>query len=110
MPEIVDQVIHKRLLGIFRRCLIFYYVTVYCILKVKDVDWLQQVIEGAEAYGFNGIFVISSGEDDIKIPVTGPVKKMLGAILIEMGFITESALGGVLTAESGVKIFDVKKA
>lgn len=41
---------------------------------------------------------------------SGTAKKMLGAILIDMGFITESALGGVLTEESGVKIFDVRKA
>ncbi len=40
----------------------------------------------------------------------GASKKMLGSILIEMGFITESALGDVLTEESGIKIFDVKKA
>ncbi|MCE3231801.1 MAG: type secretory pathway, ATPase PulE/Tfp pilus assembly pathway, ATPase PilB, partial [Rickettsiaceae bacterium] len=30
-------------------------------------------------------------------------KKMLGAILIDMGFITESALGEILTESSGVK-------
>lgn len=41
---------------------------------------------------------------------TSASKKMLGAILIEMGFITESALGGVLTEESGVRVFDVRKA
>jgi len=36
-------------------------------------------------------------------------KKMLGAVLIDMGFITESTLGEVLTESSGVKIFDIKK-
>jgi general secretion pathway protein E/type IV pilus assembly protein PilB len=36
-------------------------------------------------------------------------KKMLGAILIDMGFITESALGEILTESSGVKVFDIKK-
>lgn len=40
----------------------------------------------------------------------GAIKKMLGTILIEMGFITESALGDVLTEESGIKIFDPRKA
>jgi type IV pilus assembly protein PilB len=37
-------------------------------------------------------------------------KRMLGAILIDMGFITESALGEVLTESSGVKAFDIKKS
>lgn len=37
-------------------------------------------------------------------------KRMLGAILIEMGFITEGALGEVLTESSGVKMFDIRKA
>lgn len=39
----------------------------------------------------------------------GPTKKMLGAVLIEMGFITESALGEVLTESAGIKTFDIKK-
>jgi len=34
-------------------------------------------------------------------------KKMLGAILVEMGFITESTLGELLTEESGVKKFNI---
>ena len=34
-------------------------------------------------------------------------KKMLGSILVEMGFITESALGEVLTESSGLKTFDL---
>lgn len=37
-------------------------------------------------------------------------KKMIGAILVEMGFVTESALAEVLSEASGVKIFDIKKA
>lgn len=37
-------------------------------------------------------------------------KKMLGAIMIDMGFITESALGEVLTESSGVKAFDIRKS
>ena len=37
-------------------------------------------------------------------------KKMLGAILIDMGFITESSLGEILTESSGVKVFDIKKS
>ncbi len=37
-------------------------------------------------------------------------KKMLGAVLIDMGFITESALGEILTESSGVKVFDIKKS
>lgn len=40
--------------------------------------------------------------------VSGP-KKMLGTLLIEMGFITESTLSEVLTESSGVKILDIKK-
>lgn len=40
----------------------------------------------------------------------GDKKKMIGALLVEMGFITESALGEVLTESSGVKNFDIKKA
>lgn len=40
----------------------------------------------------------------------GSVKKMLGNILIEMGFLTESALADVLASESGIKIFDPRKA
>lgn len=40
----------------------------------------------------------------------GEDKKMLGAILIEMGFITESALSEVLTESSGIKSFSLKKA
>lgn len=40
----------------------------------------------------------------------GNRKRMLGAILIDMGFITESALGEVLTESSGVKAFDIKKS
>lgn len=37
-------------------------------------------------------------------------KKLLGTVLVEMGFISESALGEVLTESSGVKQFDLKKA
>jgi type IV pilus assembly protein PilB len=37
-------------------------------------------------------------------------QKMIGEILIKMGFVTESALSEVLTKDSGVKIFDIKKA
>ncbi len=40
----------------------------------------------------------------------GAHKKMLGAILVEMGFITESALGEVLAESSGVKSFELRKA
>ncbi len=36
-------------------------------------------------------------------------RKMLGAILIDMGFLTESTLGEVLTESSGVRVFDIKK-
>jgi general secretion pathway protein E/type IV pilus assembly protein PilB len=34
-------------------------------------------------------------------------KKMLGSILVDMGFITESTLGELLTEESGVKKFNI---
>ena len=37
-------------------------------------------------------------------------KKMIGAILVEMGFVTESALAEALTEASGVKIFDIKRS
>ena len=37
-------------------------------------------------------------------------KKLLGAILVEMGFITESALGEVLAESSGTQKFDPKSA
>lgn len=39
----------------------------------------------------------------------GAHKKMLGTLLVEMGFITESALGEALTESSGVKQFDHRK-
>ena len=38
------------------------------------------------------------------------VKKMLGAILVEMGFVTESALGEVLAENAGTERFDPAKA
>lgn len=41
---------------------------------------------------------------------TGKQKKMLGALLVEMGFISESALGEALTESSGVRQFDHRKA
>jgi type IV pilus assembly protein PilB len=37
-------------------------------------------------------------------------RKLLGAILVDMGFITDSALGEVLTESSGIKSFSLKKA
>ncbi len=40
----------------------------------------------------------------------GPDRKMLGAILVELGFITESALGEILTETSGVGNFNLKTA
>lgn len=40
----------------------------------------------------------------------GDSKKMLGSILVDMGFITESALSEVLTESSGIKAFNLKKA
>jgi type IV pilus assembly protein PilB len=41
---------------------------------------------------------------------TGANRKLLGAILVEMGFITESTLGELLTEESGVKKFNIQNA
>lgn len=40
----------------------------------------------------------------------GQDRKMLGAILVELGFITESALGEILTETSGVGNFNLKTA
>lgn len=37
-------------------------------------------------------------------------KRLLGTILVDMGFITESTLGEILTEASGVKPFDLRKA
>ncbi len=48
--------------------------------------------------------------DQLQIALTEQknTKKLLGAILVEMGFITESALGEVLAESSGTEKFDAK--
>lgn len=38
----------------------------------------------------------------------GDAKKMVGTLLVEMGFISETALGEILTEASGIKNFDIK--
>lgn len=54
--------------------------------------------------------LISRDQLDIALKVQRDSSKttMIGAILVEMGFITESALGEVLTESSGVSQFDPK--
>jgi len=52
--------------------------------------------------------LISSDQLQIALLEQKTSKKMLGAILIEMGFVTESALGEVLAESSGTQKFDPK--
>lgn len=52
--------------------------------------------------------LISSDQLLIALQEQKSSKKLLGAILIEMGFITESALGEVLAESSGTQKFDPK--
>lgn len=49
-------------------------------------------------------------EDQMQVALTEQKnsKKLLGAILVEMGFITESALGEVLAESSGTQKFDIR--
>lgn len=54
-------------------------------------------------------------EDQLKVALQEQAqqtdnRQMLGAILVNMGFITESALGAVLTEASGIQYFDLKTA
>lgn len=53
--------------------------------------------------------LISSDQLQIALQEQKTTKKLLGAILIEMGFITESALGEVLAESSGAEKFDPRK-
>lgn len=53
--------------------------------------------------------LISTDQLQIALQEQKTTKKLLGAILIEMGFITESALGEVLAESSGAEKFDPRK-
>jgi general secretion pathway protein E/type IV pilus assembly protein PilB len=55
-----------------------------------------------------GLGLISTDQLQIALQEQKTSKKMLGAILVEMGFVTESALGEVLAESSGTQKFDSK--
>lgn len=52
--------------------------------------------------------LISKDQLDVALQEQKTKKKLLGSILVEMGFITESALGEVLAESAGTKTFDPK--
>lgn len=54
--------------------------------------------------------LISGDQLEIVLTEQKTSKKLLGAILVEMGFVTESALGEVLAESSGAEKFDAKSA
>ncbi len=56
------------------------------------------------------IGLISTDQLQIALQEQKATKKMLGSILVEMGFITESALGEVLAESSGTQKFDPKSS
>ena len=53
--------------------------------------------------------LISNDQLEVALLEQRATKKLLGALLVEMGFITESALGEVLAESSGAQKFDPKK-
>jgi general secretion pathway protein E/type IV pilus assembly protein PilB len=55
-----------------------------------------------------GLGLISTDQLQIALQEQKTSKKMLGAILVEMGFVTESALGEVLAESAGTQKFDSK--
>lgn len=55
-----------------------------------------------------GMGLISKDQLDICLTEQKSNKKLIGTILVEMGFITESALGEVLAESYGTKKFDAK--
>ncbi len=55
-----------------------------------------------------GLGLISPDQLRIALTEQKQTKKLLGALLVEMGFITESALGEVLAESSGAEKFDPK--
>lgn len=55
-----------------------------------------------------GLGLISDDQLQIALTEQKNSKKLFGAILVEMGFITESALGEVLAESSGTEKFDAK--
>ncbi len=57
-----------------------------------------------------GLGLISEDQLQIALLEQKSSKKMLGAILVEMGFVTESALGEVLAESAGAQKFDPKTA
>src|SRR4051812_47356198 len=54
--------------------------------------------------------LISLDQLEIVLTEQKSSKKLFGAILVEMGFITESALGEVLAESSGTERFDPKSS
>lgn len=54
--------------------------------------------------------LISKDQLDVALQEQRNSKKLLGAILVEMGFLTENALGEVLAESAGTEKFDAKKA
>jgi general secretion pathway protein E/type IV pilus assembly protein PilB len=55
-----------------------------------------------------GLGLISSDQLQIALLEQKASKKMLGSILVEMGFVTESAIGEVLAESAGAQKFDPK--
>ncbi len=54
--------------------------------------------------------LISKDQLEVALQEQRNSKKLIGSILVEMGFITESALGEVLAESAGTEKFDSKKA
>lgn len=54
--------------------------------------------------------LISKDQLEVALKEQKATKKMLGAILVEMGFVTESALGEVIAESAGTEKFDPKSA
>lgn len=52
--------------------------------------------------------LISKDQLQVALQEQKQKKKLLGAILVDMGFITESALGEILAESAGAKRFDIK--
>ncbi|MCC7260576.1 MAG: Flp pilus assembly complex ATPase component TadA [Alphaproteobacteria bacterium] len=57
-----------------------------------------------------GMGLISNDQIQIALQEQKASKKLLGQILVDMGFVTESALGEVLAESSGTHRFDAKSA
>ncbi len=55
-----------------------------------------------------GLISIDQLQIALKVQRDSDGQSMIGAVLVEMGFITESALGEILTESTGIKQFDPK--